>query len=523
MTREERYEILESIQDGAYATSYKARDKVLDRMVLLKVLHPRQAFDSDLVQRFRREAMLQARLQHPHIVTIYDFGAEDDFYIASEFVEGVTLEQRLKEQGRMTMDELRPIIQRVTQALSYAHEQGVVHRDLKPANIMIATGGEAKLTDFGLAYARDYSPLTMEGCVVGTPAYMSPEQSRGRRTDARTDVFSLGVVIYQALSGTNPFQSESYADSLNLILNRDPDSLSRLVPDLPAPVCRLVAQMLVKDPEQRPSDLAAVSRVLESGPEIAVVPRRRWPRVAVTIAAGALVLLALVLVTVFRRAAAPSSEPAAAQDSGTVGRPVAQSVLPDSRVAPGLATPDSVKPKTAPTAVVPAGKDLSVRPDSTREPSTPRVVELPVASTEPRHTRLKITVSPWAEVLIDGRSFGVTPLGERLELTQGSHELMLKNPNYPILTRKLALEDTAALLSYDLDHEFAEADIRVQPWALVTIDGQFIDTTPMKRPVALALGPHRITLSHPELGTRTEDVRTDSARLYRFAFNLTQK
>jgi hypothetical protein len=100
---------------------------------------------------------------------------------------------------------------------------------------------------------------------------------------------------------------------------------------------------------------------------------------------------------------------------------------------------------------------------------------------------------------------------------------MLRNPNYPVLTRKVALEDTAALLSYDLDREFAEADIRVQPWALVTIDGQFIDTTPMKRPVALALGQHRITLSHPELGTRIEDVRTDSARLYRFAFNLTQK
>ena len=486
MTREERYEILETIQDGMYATSYRARDKVLDRMVLLKVLHMRQACDVDLVQRFRREAMLQARLKHPGIVTVYDFGAGDDFYIASEFIEGGTLEQRLKERGQLSLDELRPILRQVIRALGYAHEQGVVHRDLKPANILIAASGEAKLTDFGLAYARDYSPLTTEGCVVGTPAYMSPEQSRGRRTDARTDVFSLGVVIYEALSGANPFQSDSYADSLNLILNREPVPLVRALPDLPAEVSRLVEQMMVKEPEQRLPSLRMVNRVLESGLEPVTVSRRRWPAAALPVAVGALALLTLVLFPFLRRA----TDAEVTQKGRRKDAEIASREHGDSAASASAAILQSPSPAVSPG---------------------------------PKLTRLKVTVSPWAEVFIDGRSFGVTPLGERLELTQGTHELMLKNPNYPILTRKLVLDDTAALLNRDLEHEFAQADIRVQPWALVTIDGQFIDTTPMKRPVALTLGPHKIALNHPELGTRIENVHTDSARLYRFTFNLTQK
>jgi serine/threonine-protein kinase len=545
MTREERYEILETIQDGMYATSYKARDKVLDRMVLLKVLHMRQACDADLVQRFRREATLQARLKHPGIVTVYDFGAENDFYIASEFIEGMTLEQRLKERGRLSLDELRPVIRQVVRALSYAHEQGVVHRDLKPANIMIAANGEAKLADFGLAYARDYSPLTMEGCVVGTPAYMSPEQSRGRKTDARTDIFSLGVVIYEALSGTNPFQSDSYADSLNLILNRDPTPLAKTMPDLPAGVSRLVEQMLVKDPEQRLSSLDEVSRILESEPQGTGdrgsgvqgfggrgAARRRWQAAALPIAVGALAVLTLVLLPVFRRATGRSSAPdikTASQQPESGLRESGIQGIKSPLESSNLRVPESSNAVTAttPATAAPVAADLTVRPDSTRSPQSavrsPQFPESSAVSPEPRFTRLKVTVTPWAEVLVDGRSFGVTPLGERLELTQGTHELMLKNPNYPILTRKLVLDDTAAIVNYDLEHEFAQADIRVQPWALVTIDGQFVDTTPMKRPVALTLGPHTITLNHPELGTRVENVHTDSARLYRFDFNMTQR
>jgi len=540
MTREERYEILETIQDGTYATSYRARDKVLDRMVLLKVLHMRQACDVDLVQRFRREAMLQARLKHPGIVTVYDFGAGDDFYIASEFIEGGTLEQRLKERGQLSLDELRPILRQVIRALGYAHEQGVVHRDLKPANILITASGEAKLTDFGLAYARDYSPLTTEGCVVGTPAYMSPEQSRGRRTDARTDVFSLGVVIYEALSGANPFQSDSYADSLNLILNREPAPLVRALPDLPAEVSRLVEQMMVKEPEHRLPSLRMVNRVLDSGPATGLRPpatgHRRWPAAALPVAIGALALLTLVLLPLLRRATDAEvtqkgrrkDAEIASREHGDSAASASAAILQSSSSAPGTPTADSSKPVTETLPTQKGRKDAETAPRERSDSAASASAAIlqspsPAVSPGPKLTRLKVTVSPWAEVLIDGRSFGVTPLGERLELTQGTHELMLKNPNYPILTRKLVLDDTAALLNCDLEHEFAQADIRVQPWALVTIDGQFIDTTPMKRPVALTLGPHKIALNHPELGTRIENVHTDSARLYRFTFNLTQK
>ncbi|MBN2465324.1 serine/threonine protein kinase, partial [candidate division WOR-3 bacterium] len=264
MKRTDRYQIVETIQEGMAAVTYKAHDRVLDRTVLLKVLHTRLAADVDLVQRFRREALLQARLKHPGVVTVYDFGTEDDFYIASEFVEGRTLDKLLAEKGRLRVDELAPILQAVARALAYAHAQGVIHRDLKPANIMIADSGDVKLTDFGLACARDFGELTQEGCVIGTPSYMSPEQARGLKVGPATDIFALGVVVYQALSGVNPFAAPSYAEALSLVLNHRPRPLSEVVAGLPPGLGEFVGRMIAKSAAERPGSAEELTGLLSA-------------------------------------------------------------------------------------------------------------------------------------------------------------------------------------------------------------------------------------------------------------------
>ncbi len=528
MRREDRYEIIETVYDGLHATSYKARDKTLDRLVLLKVLHRRLAHDADLVKRFRREALLQARLKSPDIVTVYDFGMEDDFYIASEFIDGITLDDLLRQKGRLEPDELGRIILPVVRALDYAHKQGVVHRDLKPANILIPTNGEAKLADFGLAFTRDFGPITQEGNVIGTPAYMSPEQVRSRNVDNRTDIFSLGIVIYQALSGTNPFQADTFADTLNLVLTTEPRPLDKLVTGLPAEIAGVVTKMLVKDRDKRIAGLAEVARAfagkqtteghtrksekaecrMQNEEAGRTAPRTRKPAFVIA-SVSVLVAVGVILLLTLGRRQRPTPT-LSRQGRGSEG------AIPDSGNPSSLVPAESV-----PGAAATPNQDTVVR----QQAMSNAEFQVPNSEIGIRHSqfavcRLKIAVSPWAQVLIDGNPVGVTPLDHELELSPGRHEVTLKNPYYPVLTRTVTVHDTICCVSYDLDKEFAFADIRVSPWALVSVDDVLVDTTPIARPIPLTLGAHTITLSHPGFGTKTRTVRTDSARLYRFTFNM---
>jgi hypothetical protein len=487
MKKDELFEVIETIQEGMLATSYKARERRLDRTVLLKVLQPGRALDQDMVQRFRREATLQARLSHPNIVKVHQFGPEGDFYIATEFIDGTTFEQRLRERGRLTAQELAPFVLQVARALEYAHGQGVVHRDLKPANIMIDARGDAKLTDFGLAFARDLGSITQEGSVVGTPAYMSPEQSRGRKTDARTDIFSLGIVIYESLVGINPFKADTFADSLSLVLNKEPMPLEQAAPGVPAEVARVVGRMLVKDPGKRTATIKEVIDVFSTLGPATAPPKSR----ALSIALIAVALAAAGLAVLFSRTRAPAGGPPAN---------LAESLIP---VPITLTQTDSGR-ESAPVRPAPTLEAAAVLPPPTRLCS------------------LKLSVTPWAEIAIDGRPAGVTPLSSPLVLAAGRHVIEMKNPYFPTVLRTVVIDDASVSLSVDLAREIALADIRVTPWAEVSIDGRVVDTTPLGRPIPVSLGAHLLTISHPDLGARSETIRTDSAKTYRFTYNLTR-
>ncbi|HTW92914.1 MAG TPA: serine/threonine-protein kinase [bacterium] len=520
MKRAERYEVLETIQEGMVAMTYKAKDRVLDRNVLLKVLHPRLTADTDLVQRFRREALLQARLKHPGIVTVYDFGTDDDFYIASEFIEGRTLDALLAEKGHLTLAELTPIVLAVARALAYAHGQDVIHRDLKPANIMISDTGEVKLTDFGLACARDFGELTQEGCVIGTPSYMSPEQARGQRVDAATDIFALGIVIYQSLSRLNPFAASNYADALSLVLNHQPRPLAELVGGLPAGLSDLVTRMLAKDATTRPHTADELVRLLNAsdGQRQASSIRRRTPsRSGVWLAACGLLIAAVAVSLVV----------AHSRHAGDRSTGEGTSLVADTSYGRIAGSRDSSGPVTE-TRILDSSttRRLSGQPPVSGMPSTELgTTDVGIATpnsqlSPPAECRLRITVTPWADVAIDGKSLGATPLSTEPVLPQGRHVVTLLNPYYPEVSRTLLMDQPSCTLAVNLDREVANVDISVTPWAVVAIDGRIVDTTPMDHPIRVSLGSHDVTLTHPELGIKHEVIRTDSARAYRFSYDM---
>jgi eukaryotic-like serine/threonine-protein kinase len=206
----ERYTLLEVLGGGGMARVYLAHDNVLGRDVALKVLREQYADDTDFVERFRREAKNAASLNHPTIVQVYDQGhTEDgDHYIAMECVPGHTLAERIKRRGPLDPSEVAGIASQVADALAVAHQRGIVHRDIKPQNVLLTASGEAKVSDFGIARAASARTMTEANVLLGTAAYMSPEQVRGERVGPQSDLYSLGIVLYEMLTGELPYTAE---------------------------------------------------------------------------------------------------------------------------------------------------------------------------------------------------------------------------------------------------------------------------------------------------------------------------
>src|SRR5438309_1648255 len=209
-----RYRLDARIGRGGMSTVYRAFDTVLERPVAIKLMHREIASDSDHLERFRREARAVAQLNHPHIVTVIDAGDDGDPrfptpYIVFEYVEGETLKQRIRRCGRLAIPEAVAYALEIARALGAAHDRGIVHRDIKPQNVLIDTEGAAKVTDFGIARTIAEEGLTADGRVLGTTDYVSPEQALGRPVEGQSDLYSLGVVLFEMLVGEVPFKGEN--------------------------------------------------------------------------------------------------------------------------------------------------------------------------------------------------------------------------------------------------------------------------------------------------------------------------
>ena len=250
-----RYEIQKELGKGAMGVVYMGKDPKIQRVTAIKTIRFTEEYEEEeaekLKEQFFREAETAGMLSHPNIVTIYDAGEDHDLsYIAMEFLEGVDLKDFAAKDKLLPMRQVIGIIADVADALGYAHEKGVVHRDIKPANIMLLQTGVAKVTDFGIARATA-SSKTKTGVVKGTPFYMSPEQIMGKKVDGRSDIFSLGVVLYELLTGTQPFKAEDLTALIYKITSEDPEPVTNYNSKVPKAVAQIIEKALVKDREKR--------------------------------------------------------------------------------------------------------------------------------------------------------------------------------------------------------------------------------------------------------------------------------
>src|SRR5262245_17247701 len=244
---------------------YKARDSLLERNVAVKVLHPQYDEDEEFVERFKREARSAARLQHPNIVTVIDRGEDGGRqYIVFEHIDGENLKEFLVRRGRLDVREALEIALEIARALSFAHGHGLVHRDVKPQNVLLNGDGRAKVTDFGIARSLDVeSGMTQTGTVLGTSNYLAPEQANGQPVDAESDVYSLGIVLYELLAGEVPFPGESFVVVAMKHLHEPPPSILDKRRDVPVRVADAIDCALEKDPAQRFPSMAAFAAELE--------------------------------------------------------------------------------------------------------------------------------------------------------------------------------------------------------------------------------------------------------------------
>jgi serine/threonine protein kinase len=262
----DRYEIEELVGTGGMSSVYRAHDELLDRHVALKILHQHYNDDEEYVERFRREARSVAKLAHPNIVTVIDRGEENGRqFIVFEYIAGENLKQLVDRAGRLPIRRAVELGLEIARALAFAHDQGLIHRDVKPQNVLLNGDGEAKVTDFGIARSLDVEHgMTQTGTVLGTSNYIAPEQASGRPVDAHTDVYSLGVVMYELLTGEVPFPGENFVAVAMKHINEPPPNLLEKRPDVPLRLAAAVDRALEKDPRDRFSSMHEFASELET-------------------------------------------------------------------------------------------------------------------------------------------------------------------------------------------------------------------------------------------------------------------
>jgi serine/threonine protein kinase len=453
-----RYEILGPLGRGGMGMVFKARDRSLDETVAIKILRPEFAQDAKMGERFRSEIRLARKVRHKNVCTIHDYGEDHGLlYISMEFVEGVDLKRILRRSGPLPPETAFDVAVQVTEGLAAVHEAGIVHRDLKTPNIMFDSQGVARLMDFGVAKRLGDETLTATGHIVGTPEYMSPEQAQGKRADFRSDLYALGIVVYEIFTGHVPFRGDTPLSTILKHLNDPPPLEGEPASGLPPALRPVLRRVLAKDPGQRHDSALELSEALRRArdkpqrgarserplPTMALPhPRAPRPRRTVPLQAWLLVVpLAAVAtgVVLLQKRSVPTpplpapTAAAAAPSPSASAAPVAASIPPPAaaaapRPSPRLAAaPPSPRLRPSPPA---ATASIAPPPPATAAPASPAVPEAPGV--------LQVAVKPWGTVWVDGRALGDTPLG-KIELSAGPHTLRVRHPAYEPLEKAITV------------------------------------------------------------------------------------
>ncbi len=506
----DKFRLIECLKKDAHAAVYLAHHIYLDKEVVLKTLNTRELTDQSLLERFKREAKILARLDHPNIIKVLDFGVfENFFYISFEHFKSRSLREWLAE-NKLSPAEKENLLIQLARGLHAAHESQVIHRDIKPENILVNHYLHLKIADFGLALLLNEPALTHKASIVGTPSYMSPEQIRGEKLTLQSDLFALGIVTFELFAGRNPFLGSDLNETFTNIQLKSESVLRQETENIPEKIRVVIEKLLQRDCNKRLASAQEILNLLENSNERTAeitqpAPSRQRGLLQKWVIAAAC-LIALLVGWQLLRVPIP---PDVTESAGRVS--------------------DSVEAKQE----VPAAKNLTASNPSILIPSFPREKSDP-KNLEPameilQHTasvsngfgELSIQCLPWAEVYLDSQKIDTTPLKKPLVLPAGQHRLILRHPQYPAYSQIIQIQPEAVTAVHaDLDTLFGYLDCRIFPWGDIFIDGQYAAQTPLQHPLAIQSGNHVLIIKNPryaEVKQKIVILKRDTLR-YRFNF-----
>lgn len=510
-----KYEILSVLSAGAQATVYTALQKPLERIVVLKILSSAVVTNQEIVSRFEREARLLSTLNDDNVTKIYDFGNYNGvYYFVSEYIEGQSIKELLERKGRLSSRAAVYIIFEVSKCLVRLHKQGIIHRDLKPGNILLSNDGKVKLTDFGLALNQALPSLTIEGSILGTPAYMSPEQILGESIDSRSDIYSLGVVFYELMTGVNPFVANSYSAIMHNVLNLKPTPLYKLdnAQEDFRDLWQVVERMMKKRTRERFEDINEVAEKLENilnkeinksgqgeindlSAKIQLTaplqglkskPKSSFAKVydkaqgrnkTIFIILIILFTLIIVVLIIQKRKSNLNETSVIMSSSDSIKMTSDMTILKQDSFL--IKKPDTAKIKN-----IDAINQASVSPELIKDKISSGSVRL--------------SVLPWAKVFIEGREAYTTPKDTVLILSAGPHFFKFDNPVFGVVESVITVRSFEDMnIVIDLTERVGYLRISVSPWADIYIDDEFMATTPIAQPIVVNSGKHRLLVKNP--------------------------
>ncbi len=477
----EKFQIIEVLKKDEHAAVFLANHIYLNKKIILKVLNTQKIHDPSLVDRFKREAKILAKLDHPNIIKVLDFGlSKEFFYISFEYIEGESLRNVFKTKT-LTQEQKEHLMIQLLKGLDYAHANQIIHRDIKPENIFIDKNLNVKLGDFGLALSAEDNYVTNPYSIVGTPSYMSPEQIRGSKLTAQSDLFSLGVVLTELFTGQNPFLKENVSLTLNEINSYDETSLEGKLLDIPENIKEILLALLKKNINQRYESAGEILEELNiqvDQPTIVVnnidAEGRKSKLAWIFLAVIAIVIIGIVVIPIINEQKQNSASPLG-KDSTQLNNDSANQSN-DTRLQNNL-TKDRVDLKNLTKPLVDNSKK-----DSSQNQNATQQKEAPNQNKSLGLGGLFIDSQPWVDIYINGQKSETTPLRAPIRLQAGTYTLRVVNPDYPPYPPQIVnvIADSVTRLNFDLNKIVGFININTNPWGEVYINNEKKGPTPLR-------------------------------------------
>ncbi|MCX7798200.1 MAG: protein kinase [Melioribacter sp.] len=504
----EKFEILDVLKKDEHAAVYLANHIYLSKKIILKVLNIEKTQDQALTERFKREAKLLAKLDHPNIIKVLDFGiSKEYFYISFEYIEGESLRNILKSRT-LSEEEKKHFTIQLFRALHFAHSNQIIHRDIKPENIFIDKNLNLKLGDFGLALSAEDNFVTSPYSIVGTPSYMSPEQVAGAKLTYQSDLFSAGVVVYEIYTGKNPFLRENVTLTLNEIMSFNENNIVEGLQNVPSDIKEIILKLLKKKTSQRYNSALEVLNDLNVQLEQTTISiEKQTPKFHKKNKVFLYVfILFAVLVAVFL-----FNKVNIKKDLGSVKQ--------TGKEKKEIVSPKFFEEKTSAGNV--EQKINEIKPE---EGEKVLVQKDNLESSTVKYGGLFVECYPWADVYIDGEKLETTPMTKPITLTEGEHTIKLVHPDYPIYTNVVKVNHAQVTnLKVSLESLMGFIICKVNPWGNVYVNGDYKGQTPLRQPIKVYPGFVRLTIKNPSFKDVDTSIYIKQGDTVQLKFILTEK